>query len=70
MTSHGAELAAFVAGLRWADVSPGGRSLVGDRVLDTLGCMLAAVGGPSWAVVFEDNAGAASAQRTWRRFGT
>ena len=45
----GSRLARFVAELEWTSVPPAIRTLVRDHVLDTIGCILAAVGGTSWA---------------------
>ena len=48
-TTAGSRLARFVAELEWTSVPPAIRTLVRDHVLDTIGCILAAVGGPSWS---------------------
>ena len=48
-TTAGGRLARFVAELEWTSVPPAIRTVVRDHVLDTIGCILAAVGGPSWS---------------------
>ena len=48
-TTAGGRLARFVAELEWRSVPPAIRTVVLDHVLDTIGCILAAVGGPSWS---------------------
>jgi len=47
----GGRLARFIAELEWTSVPPAIRATVGDHLLDTIGCILAAVGGPSWSAV-------------------